>query len=197
MELSPFEKPAVTQPLKILRATYGTWSFTKAYHFFLAWATWIQLIFPSCTSKINFSIFSHLLLGLPTDLFPSECPTKCLQALFCPIFMLHAPPSRPDCHNHSNYISREVQASSLQLPIMSSLLGRIALLIFYSLTPSVSILPLISETKFLTNPKVRTKPYFCVFILFYFEYVLNLYVFGQQERRKCVLNRKDPSIALK
>lgn len=90
--------------------------------------------------------------------------------------MLYAPPSRPHCRDHSNYISREVQVSSLQLPIMSSLLGRNALLIFYSLTPSVSILPLISETKFLTHPKVQRNAYFCIFILFYFEYLLNLYV---------------------
>jgi hypothetical protein len=56
-------------------------------------------------------------------------------------------------------IFRQNYKWAVQLFIMSSLLGT---LIFCSLTLSVSILPLISDTTFPIHPKVLTKSYFCI-----------------------------------
>ena len=85
------EKLTGFQLVKKFQAFYGTrkfiTAFTNALHLFLSWAISIQSIPPHSTSWRSILIlYSHLLLGLPSGLFPSGFPTKILYTpLFSPI----------------------------------------------------------------------------------------------------------------
>ena len=85
------EKLTSSQPVKIFPTFYGTrWfinAFTTARHLSLSWANSIQSIPPHPTSWRSILILSsHLLLGLPSGLFPSGYCTKTLYTpLFSPI----------------------------------------------------------------------------------------------------------------
>ena len=43
--------------------------------------------------NINFNIFSHLYLGLPSGLLPSIFPTESCMQLYSPTYVLHTPPT--------------------------------------------------------------------------------------------------------
>ena len=71
------------QLVKKFPAFHGTRRFitalTTVRHLFLSWASPIQSIYPHPTSWRSILILStHLLLGLPSGLFPSSFPTKTL-----------------------------------------------------------------------------------------------------------------------
>ena len=86
------------QLLKKLPSFYGTRKFitvfTSARHMFLSWASSIESIPPHSTSWRSILILSsHLRLGLPCGLFPSDFPTRTLYApLSSTPYALHAPP---------------------------------------------------------------------------------------------------------
>jgi hypothetical protein len=62
-------------------------------HKSLTWASSIQSIPVHPTSwRYTLILSSHLRLGLPSGLFPSDFPTKRLYTSLLPLFALHAPP---------------------------------------------------------------------------------------------------------
>ena len=79
------------QLVKKFSAFHGTRKFitalTSVRHLPISWASPIQSIYPRPTSCISVLILStHLLLGLPSGLFPSDFPTKTIyDPLFSPI----------------------------------------------------------------------------------------------------------------
>jgi len=81
------EKLTVSQPVKKFPTFYETrWfitTFTSARQLSLSWASSIQSIPPHPTSWRSILIVSsHLRLGLPSGLFPSDSPTKTLYMPF-------------------------------------------------------------------------------------------------------------------
>ena len=79
------EKLTGLQLVKKFPAFYGTRRFitalTSLRHSSLSWASPVQSIYPHTTSWRSFLILTtHLLLGLPSGLFPSGFPTKTLYA---------------------------------------------------------------------------------------------------------------------
>jgi hypothetical protein len=53
--------------------------FTKAHHWTLSWASWIQFALSIPISlRSSLMLSSHLSLGLPSGLLPSGLPTKTL-----------------------------------------------------------------------------------------------------------------------
>jgi len=94
---------------------------------------------------------SHLLLGLPNDLFLSDFPSKILYALFIAhsCYMFH-PPYYRWFHEASN-IWRKVHIMKLLImqfsPAASSLLAPNILLSTLFLKPSVCVLPLVWDIK--------------------------------------------------
>jgi hypothetical protein len=79
------EQPPTVQPLKNFPAFYGTRKFitvfTRALHWSIFWARSIQSISSYPVSLISILIlFTHLRLGLPSDLFPSGFATNILHA---------------------------------------------------------------------------------------------------------------------
>jgi hypothetical protein len=77
------EELTSSQLVKKFYAYYGTrrfiTAFTSARHLSLSWASSIQSISPHPTSQRSILILSsHLLLGLPSGLFPSGFPTETL-----------------------------------------------------------------------------------------------------------------------
>jgi hypothetical protein len=81
------EELPILQLLKNFPEFYGTWRFvtvfTRALHWSLSWARWIQSI-PSYPRYILI-LSTHLCLGLPNGPFPSGFPTNILHAFVSPI----------------------------------------------------------------------------------------------------------------
>ena len=142
------EKLTGFQLVKKFPAFYGTrrfiTTFTSARHLSLSWASSIQSIPPLPTSWRSILILSsHLLLGLPSGLFPSVFHTK---ILYTPLLS----PTRATCPAHlilldfitqpilgEQYRSfRSSLCSFLHFPLTSSLLGPNILLNTYFQTPS-------------------------------------------------------------
>jgi hypothetical protein len=77
--------------LKKFPALYGTQTlttkFTRALHWSVSWARCIHSIRPQPISLISIPIlYSHLRLGLPSCLFPSDFPTKtCYKFITSPV----------------------------------------------------------------------------------------------------------------
>ena len=76
------------QPVKKFPAPHGTRRFitalTSVRHLPLSWTSPIQSIYPHPTSWRSILILStHLRLGLPRRLFPSDFPTKTLYTPLC------------------------------------------------------------------------------------------------------------------
>jgi hypothetical protein len=89
------QKPPIAHLFKNFLKFYGTRRFitvfTTALHWSLSWARWIQSIPPYTISlKSIVILFSHLRLGLPSDLFPSGFPTKTLYASVFSPCVLHS-----------------------------------------------------------------------------------------------------------
>ena len=81
-----FEKLNGVQLVKKFPAFYGTRSlitaFTSVHHLSLSWASSNQSMSPRPTSWRHILILpSHLRLGIPSVLFPSDFPTKTLYTL--------------------------------------------------------------------------------------------------------------------
>jgi hypothetical protein len=87
------KKPPVPQLLKNFPKIYGTRTFITVFRR----ARSIQSIAPHATSLRSILILStHLRLGLPNGLFPSEFSTKTLYAfLFSPSFYMPCPSHSP------------------------------------------------------------------------------------------------------
>jgi hypothetical protein len=89
------EKPLVVQLLKNSRACYGTQNFiivfTRTLHWSLSWARSIQSILPHPVSVTSTLIFyTHLHLGLPNGLFPSDFPQMSYIHCSSPQFLLYS-----------------------------------------------------------------------------------------------------------
>ena len=129
------EKLTGLQLVKKFPAFHGTRRFitalTSVRHLSLSWARPIQSIYPHPTSWKSVLILStHLRLGLPSGLFPSDYPTK---TLYTPL----SSPIRATCPAHLillDFITRTILGeeyksfssslcSLLDSPVTSSLLG--------------------------------------------------------------------------
>jgi hypothetical protein len=118
MELSPSSEPPVAHLLKDFPTLYGTRRFitvfTRALNWCLSWARSIQSIPPRhiCLRSILI-LFSYILGGLPSGLFPSGFPPESYMHSSSPPCVLHALPSHPPWLDHSNYTWRTVQVMKL------------------------------------------------------------------------------------
>ena len=76
------EKPTALQLVKKFSAFHGTRRFitalTSVRHLSLSWASPIQSVYPHPTSWRSILISTHLRLGLPSGLLPSDFPSKTL-----------------------------------------------------------------------------------------------------------------------
>ena len=165
------EKLTGLQLVKKFPAFHGTRRFitalTSVRHLSLIWASPIQSIHPHPTSWRSILILStHLLLGLPSSLFPSSFPTKTLYTSL-------SSPICSTCPAHLillYFITRTVLGeeyrslssslcSLLHSPVTSSLLSPNILLntMFCSQTPSASFPPSMSVTKLHTHTKQQAK----------------------------------------
>ena len=127
------EKLTGLQLVKKFPAFHGARRFitalTSVHHLSLSWARPIQSIYPHPTSWRSILISTHLLLGLPSGLFPSGFPTKTLYTPLSPI--------RATCPDHLillDFITRTILGleyrsfsstlcSLLHSPVTSYLLG--------------------------------------------------------------------------
>jgi hypothetical protein len=135
MELSPSWEAANCATTQELPAFYGTRRFitvfTRALHWFLSWARSIQSIQShSVFVKLILTLFTHLLLGLPSGLVTSGFPTN---ILYVYAFLLHSSCYMRSTSHHpwldrSNYGEEyKLRSSSLcndlQSPVTSSVFG--------------------------------------------------------------------------
>jgi hypothetical protein len=117
------EKLPIVQLLKNFPAFYGTRRFvsvlTRALHWSLSWARSIQSI-PSHPISLRFILilFTHLLISLPSCLFPKGFPTY---PIFIPValHLCYMPcPSHPPWLHHYNCTWRRVQVMKLHIGIL-------------------------------------------------------------------------------
>ena len=114
------EKLTCFQLVKKVATFYGTWRFittyTSAHHLSLSWASPIQSILPHPTSWRSILILSsHLHLGVPSGLFPSDFPTKTLYMPSPHPYALLAPSSHFSQFYHLKNIGWGVQIIQLLL----------------------------------------------------------------------------------
>ena len=170
-----------SQPIKQLPAFYGTHRFTTAFksarHLSLSWAREIPYMSPHPTSWRTILILSYYLcLGLPSDFFPSDFPTKPLYKLLlssicatCPAHLILLDLTTRTIMGEEYRSLSSSWCSFLHFPITSSLLGpNILLRTLFSNTLSLGP-PSVWATKFPTLTKHRQN-YSCVY--------LNVYIFG-------------------
>jgi hypothetical protein len=96
------QNPPIVQPLKNFPAFYGTQKFitvfTRALHWSLSWVTSIQSIpFHPISLRSILILSTHIHLGLPSSLFPSDFPTNILH-----VFLLS--PVRATCPDNLSLI---------------------------------------------------------------------------------------------
>jgi hypothetical protein len=89
-------------------------SFTSARHLSLSWARSIQSIRPHPTSwRFILILVSHLRLGLPSELVPSDYPPKDYIHLSFPHTCYMPRPSHSSRFDQPNYIGRGLQIIQL------------------------------------------------------------------------------------
>ena len=128
------EKLIVSQVVRKFLPFYANQPFITAFirtrHLFLSWARWIQSNFPIHISRWSLLLlFSHLRMGLPSSLFPSDFTTKTLQVpllsaihALCPAHLMSLD-LIPEIMFRVKYRSRcSLLRSPFQSPIISSLL---------------------------------------------------------------------------
>jgi len=150
------EKLTGFQIFKKLPAFYGTRRFitalTSARHLSLSWTRSIQSITPNPTSwKSTLILSSHLRLCLPSDLFPSDFPTKTLhmpllspKRATCPAYLILLNFTTLTILGEEYRSLSSSLCSSLHSPVTSYLLGpNILLNIIFSnslsLRPSLNV----------------------------------------------------------
>jgi hypothetical protein len=95
---------------------------------------------------------THLRLGLPSGLFPSDFPT-----IFSPIHATCPAITSSLIHGENHNLCSASIGSFIQAHVTSSLFGPNILLSIRSQTPSVHVLPLIPETKFHIHKEAQGK----------------------------------------
>jgi hypothetical protein len=88
--------------------------FTRALHWSLSWARSIQSIWPHpIFPKSILILSSHLYVGLPSGLFPSDFPPKSYMHSFSPNVCYMPCPCHPPWFDHSDYTWQRVQVMEL------------------------------------------------------------------------------------
>jgi len=153
--------------------------FISARHLSLSWVSVIQSMLPhTATWRFNLILTSHLLLGLPSGLFPSGFPTKTL-------YTTHYAPIRATCPAHLillDSITRKTlgeENSSLSSSlysflhsfVTSSLLGRNILNTLFSNTLSLCYSLTVSDK--VSHPYKTTGKIIVLYILIFIFWIAN------------------------
>ena len=182
------EKLMRSQLVKKLPTFYGTWNFIAAFtsvrHMSLSWARSIQSIplYPT-SGKSILILFSHLHLGLPSDLFPSGFYTKTLYTVL--LSSIHATcPAHPirlelitwKIFGEKYRLLSSTLCSFLHSPVISFLLGP-SIFLSTQFSNTLSIRSSLSVTDQVSSPytKQQAKINFCIssylkFIHLYYNY---------------------------